>query len=160
MSNTNEIKMAEKPKKESKIKAWWAENKDVIIGGVMFGLGCLVTGMCMDVVIKKSRSASYLDGFKHGAAFGHDAMLNDIPGMAGMNPENVIVTWDDGFRDADFAMERYPAQMKHMYENTDITPENIKRVREVMFIEADHHTSAYDQDTVVGFRERTKGLEK
>lgn len=157
MANTNEtIKMAEKPKKESAIKTWFRENKDIIFGGIMFGLGCIVTGICMDTVVKKSRSVSYLDGFKNGMAFGHDVMLHDIPGMADMNPENVIVTWDDGFRDADFAMEKYPAQMKHMYENTDISPENIKRVREVMYIEADHRTPAYNQDTVVGFKEPTK----
>lgn len=141
--------------KNNKILGLIDKHKNEICGGITFGLGVLITSIFADKAVKGTRAYGYQSGFHDGMIFGHDYMLHDIPGMDGMDPNNVLVTWDDEFKDADFAMEKNHMAMNHLYAN-GFAPNNIKKVREVMFIETDHRTHQYDKDTIIGFKEPSK----
>lgn len=133
-----------------RIRQWFYENEEEIFGYTMFALGCIGTGLGCGLVMRSEKAKSYLDGVVAGAAFGHDCMLRDIPGMEGMDPENVIVVWKNE-NGADFAMSKFPDVMNEIY-SSGFTADNVKTVRDAMFIEMDHRNSKYDIDTVVSHK--------
>jgi len=118
----------------NKVLKWFHDNKDVIIGGITFGLGVLVTSIFTDKVIKGAKETFYTKGYTDGygdavdwASFGCDCSKT----ISGMDYEYAGY---GEFHDCDDEMAE--ALLKHA-ESLGLGEDHIKTIKQVIFMEMD-----------------------
>ena len=132
MENTNETK------KESKVKAWFRENKEELIKVAVSGLFAFAGGLLIGIQIKKSNRSCYFKGYHDGidwASFGCDANK----AISGLDYEYAGY---GEFHDCDPDMA--DSLLKHA-KSLGLGEDHIKTIKQVIFMEMDKNLPSPDE---------------